>query len=340
MPEINALIQAKDRLSDDLLNAETPIMPHTLNFDESMAHVEARNNIHAVGVGRKIKDGKVTRQKCVRIYVVRKMMPGVLSKKALIPPEIDGIPTDVIESSPAYLAAGQCSANKQRQQRPIIAGISAGHPNVLAGTIGCLCRSTRPGDNPEDIFALSNNHVFANVNRGLIGDRLIQPAREDGGSMDTTFARLDRFVPLGLGPMDVNRVDAAIGRVPGNLFSSADICSIGSITGHKRATLNLRVSKHGRTTGLTIGTVDDPAYNALINIDPTLGRPLRFVNQIRIKSASPLRLFARQGDSGSLVVDQATREAVGLLFAVPFDNSYGVANHIDDVLTTLNIRLI
>ena len=55
-------------------------------------------NVHAVGVGRKIVNGKLTRQRCVRIYVLVKLPKALLTKKLTIPKDFDGIPVDIIES--------------------------------------------------------------------------------------------------------------------------------------------------------------------------------------------------------------------------------------------------
>jgi len=48
---------------------------------------------------------------------------------------------------------------------PIPIGVSTGHPDITAGTIGA-----RVIDSDGNIYALSNNHVFANQNDARIGD--------------------------------------------------------------------------------------------------------------------------------------------------------------------------
>src|SRR5690349_4680237 len=55
-------------------------------------------NVIAVGVGSKVVKGRVTKKVCIRVYVSKKLPPGRLGGDATIPTEIDGVPTDVIES--------------------------------------------------------------------------------------------------------------------------------------------------------------------------------------------------------------------------------------------------
>src|SRR5262249_14600573 len=166
----------------------------------------AGRNVHAVGVGRKLVEGKPTEDMAVRLYVVQKLAPSLLPPRDRLPNAVDGVPTDVIESSPAVLAAkklrprptahlrrgpapaamaaaatADCTVNRQKRQRPLVAGISVAHHDVTAGTIAYFCRSLKLGDDAGKIYILSNNHVLANVNLGQNGDHVYQPGPADGG---------------------------------------------------------------------------------------------------------------------------------------------------------------
>lgn len=57
-------------------------------------------NVVAVAEGYKMKDGKPTNQKCLVVYVDKKVAKGKLKKDEIIPDEIDGIPLDVVEVGP------------------------------------------------------------------------------------------------------------------------------------------------------------------------------------------------------------------------------------------------
>jgi hypothetical protein len=272
----------------------------------------------------------------------------------LLPGEVDGIATDVIESPPAFFfpnggqaagppaaASAACTNERRKRQRPVVAGISSAHFQVTAGTIACFCRSTAEEDEPGAVFVLSNNHVFADVNRAQIGDDLYQPGPADGGTNSDRFAVLHRFVPIQLGGHTPNRVDAAIGKLLPGVQMDPQICTIGHITGIGVAEETTPVCKHGRTTGYTEGSVFDPSIDSLVGMDHSNSSIVAlFQNQLRIDVKPPFSAFGLGGDSGSLVVNQETREAVGLYNAGPSGGEYGLANRIQDVLAEMQIELL
>jgi len=59
-------------------------------------------------------------------------------------------------------------------------GVSTGHPAITAGTI-----AARVTDG-INVYALSNNHVYADENQAALGDEMIQPGTYDGGSLRQT----------------------------------------------------------------------------------------------------------------------------------------------------------
>ena len=308
------LLQAKEQMTERFLRA--PARDGLLrasgarNLEAAVA--EVGNNVHAVGIGRKVVAGQLTEVLSVRVYVTQKLDAALLPEALQIPQEVNGFPTDVIESPPAFLlpaavdveeaaipgvagiaalspvATTPCSTNRQKAQRPVVAGISTALVTVTAGTLSCFCRSTRPGDDPEQVYVLSNNHVFADVNKGNVGDPLLQPGPFDGGTMADHFADLERFVPLQLGGVNQNRVDAAIGRILPGIPFMPQVCSIGPITGTEAAAEQMRVRKHGRTSGYTEGVVTDISYTALVGMDHADPSVVGlFVDQIRIERVAP-----------------------------------------------------
>lgn len=333
------LLEAKDAMSREWLTTQTPVLISAHIRTVAAALKTASNNVHAVGVGRKMVDGKPTGEAAVRFYVFEKLPESLLPAKLKLPKRVEGYPTDVIESPPAFLLAASCSVDRKNRQRPIVAGISVGHVNVTAGTISCFCRSTRAGEG-ERRMVLSNNHVFADVNKGKSGDKLLQPGSLDGGTTKDAFAVLRRFQKIQLGGKAKNLVDAAIGEVSKGVKIDESICSIGKLKGIARATDGMAVRKHGRTTGYTEGTVADVSVDALVGMDHSDPSVVaRFVNQMRIEAAAGYPAIGLGGDSGSLVLKKASRKAVGLYFAGPPDGSYGLANQIREVVSCLGIRL-
>jgi hypothetical protein len=214
--------------------------------------------------------------------------------------------------------------------------VSTGHPDVTAGTIGCRVTD---GTN---VYALSNNHVYANVNRAAVGDAVIQPGSYDGGiSPEDDLGALYDYEPIKLDGT-ANTIDAAIA-----LCSTADLGNATPSDGYGtpqntpvEASINLPVMKYGRTTGFTKGKVY--ALNAAVNVvyGPDEDDVALFTGQIVITPGG----FSAGGDSGSLIVvdgkgrSKADRgKPVGLLFAG--SDLYTIANPIGAVLTRFGVTV-
>lgn len=217
--------------------------------------------------------------------------------------------------------------------RPVPIGVSSGHGQVTAGTLGARVHG---GD---ATFALSNNHVFANNNEARTGDNLLQPGVVDGGrDPDDVIGTLADYEPIHFCKMvcQPNRIDAAIATV------STD--DVGTETpsggyGAPRATpieanIGMSVQKYGRTTGHTVGQVS--GLNATIDVGYRTGTA-RFEGQIVITG----RGFSAGGDSGSLIVSKGLllgdRRPVGLLFAGTATTT--LANPIDWVLDRFDVTI-
>jgi hypothetical protein len=218
--------------------------------------------------------------------------------------------------------------------RPVPIGVSTGHPGVTAGTIGA-----RVTDGPN-VFALSNNHVFANGNNARPGDPTLQPGIVDGGrDPDDAVGTLHDFEPIrycGQLLCPENRIDGAIALTTTD-DQGRDTPEGGYGTPRSsttEASLGMAVQKYGRTTGHTHGTIT--GINAVLDI-AYRGGEARFVDQIIIADGT----FSTGGDSGSLVVTEGIllgdRRPVGLLFAG--SDTYTVANPIDLVLDRFGVTI-
>lgn len=149
----------------------------------------AKNNVVGVGVGYKESHGVVTDDVAVVVLVEQKKPLAALQPEDMIPRELQGMKTDVIEVG--FLRANQTARDRFR---PIIpSGVSIGHYKVTAGTLGTIVKDRLS----QELFLLSNNHVLANSNDALIDDPILQPAAMDGGqSPGDVVARLERYVKL------------------------------------------------------------------------------------------------------------------------------------------------
>jgi hypothetical protein len=293
------------------------------------------HNIVGVGVGRKIKRGKPTRARCVRIYVERKIPGHLIRPDHLVPGDFGGVVTDVIEAGRfrAYLPRVPAGQKRLRPARP---GCSIGFQfpeaqagELMAGTLGAVV--TADGIS----YILSNNHVLANENALPPGTPIFQPGLLDSGSAaNDRIATLARFVPLETG--QPNRVDCALATIlDAKTVAPAILPRIGRLKGPEpiEAAEGMQVEKTGRATGYTVATVFD--VSATVPIEFELGR-LTFEDQLLIRSEGGA--FSDGGDSGSLIVDVSSGRATGLL--VGGSPQFAIANHIDDVLRALNVRLV
>lgn len=226
---------------------------------------------------------------------------------------------------------GRLVKQQASRDRPPLIGSSVGHPNVMAGTIGCFVTS-----NGSDRLLLSNNHVLADENRASFGDEVLQPGRADGGSSpQDRVAALSSFIALS---GSRNRVDAALALMdPGIQVEEEALAGLGVLQGVRADPLEddeTIVHKIGRTTKLTRGRVSAFEVDD-VSVDFDLGA-IGFDGQIEIEALDG-RPFSLGGDSGSLIVDEGLR-AVGLLFAGN-DVDITYANPIAEVFKALKVRL-
>jgi hypothetical protein len=289
-------------------------------------------NLLGVGVGHKITKGKITAKPCVRLYLEHKIDRALIPRDLLLPPNIGDVETDVIETG--VLRALAVPAGRKRQ-RPLRPGCSIGFRftedeagNLMAGTLGAIVE----GDGVR--YLLSNNHVLANENRLPLGAIIFQPGPLDGGgAADDRVATLTRFVELTADAP--NAVDCALAAVDEAAAVRATVLPrVGRLAGAEpvEAAIGMKVEKTGRATGYTTGTVHDVSADVQVLFD--LGK-LTFQDQLVIDGDD--RPFCDGGDSGSLVVDQDSGRATGLLFG---GGRVGIVNHLGDVLTRLGVKLV
>jgi hypothetical protein len=217
--------------------------------------------------------------------------------------------------------------------RPVPIGVSTGHPLITAGTIGCRVISKDASGN-FNVYALSNNHVYANENRAAIDNNVLQPGVFDGGvNPRDAIGTLSAWATIDFSNAASNTIDAAIA-----LCSTTTLGNSTPTGGYGKpsmqttpAVVGLRVQKYGRTTKLTSGRVS--AVNATVLVGYETGVVARFVGQIVVTPGG----FSAAGDSGSLIVTQTGNYPVGLLFAG--SSTTTIANPIDAVLIYFGVTV-
>jgi Bacterial SH3 domain len=299
-----------------------------------------RSGIIGVDVGYKYKAGKRTQQVVIRVYVSEKQAN--ISKADRIPKTIRGIKTDVIEAQPSF----QVDDNPYT---PITGGISFGQSEkfkfvqpdgTLAmlseqGTLGAIVRDNLT----EKPMFLTNHHVtkvmisHTEDRSGKVGDIFDQPNLLAENGKPFPNAPIGKLARFAINPL----VDGAVIEYASTRPFTEEIKDIGKVAGVAKATLGMKVRKRGRTTELTYGIIDGLDATTAIQ-----GSSMIFQHQmVIVPDTTKNALFSNAGDSGSVIVNEQNK-VVGLLFAgipaIGNNPQMTWANHIDNVLTQLNVH--
>lgn len=288
----------------------------------------------AVGIGPKIVAGEATGEPAIRVFLRRKLPADQVPPEELIPPEIDGVTTDVaVGGDEIPLAggpvdtAGAIGVLDTRAQplprattkinpdeishRPLTGGgqIGAVDSRAFHGTLGCLLWD--PADHDVG-YALTNMHVVkpkdvTSITKDV--SKVGQPLGDDSSSKCCN----DVIGVFAGGGESKERDEALVRLSPGQKWQ-AKIEDIGLVAGvhplHQSDVMGVKykVAKRGRSTRITGGTI--AALRAtthfadnLIIIDP---------NPNTEADAFETVFFAIEGDSGSALLNSAN-EVVGLI---------------------------
>jgi hypothetical protein len=308
----------------------------------------SRPGVTGVDINEKVTKGKKTGQMAIVVFVAKKEPKNKLKSDELIPEEIDGIPTDVVEEEIVLHVAANAIAEVEAQidasaYSTLQGGISIGPcrsvylspPDVptagnyvFVGTLGAIVRDRATGA----MMALTNFHVACVDSGWAVGDSQTQPGRVDGGSCPSgKFGGIVRAVLS-------DHVDGSVISIDASKASACTIAEIGNVKGTAAASVGMAVRKRGRTTGLTYGSVASVDYSTSVDYGDGLGTHV-LKNQIRVDvDASKSTQFGDHGDSGSVVVD-ASNKVIGLHFAGNTAGTVGVANPIQFVLDELSVDI-
>lgn len=310
-----------------------PGAPRRINDARSLID---QKNVVAVGISDKISDdGKNTGILAMTFYVDKKKPISQLKGHEVIPPALvlgtnqQPVPTDVVAIGKPKLEA----TLPWFQKTPIKPGFSIGHPGTTAGTLGAIVKKN------GQYYLLSNSHVLAKSGTAKLGDRILYPGKADGGKLSKdVIGHLEDFLAFTLGGSMVNRADCAIAvPLPEKMADVvAEIEKLGLPKGTLKPKRGMRVTKAGRTTGLTTSEIKDVNFRMTIDYPHGIGT-LGFLDQVFCTR------YTDGGDSGSLVLERTTKKAVGLHFAgyPDADDVVGsVFNPIQEVLKALKVKLV
>jgi hypothetical protein len=292
-----------------------------------MKELLKKKNVVAVVKGHKFIGGVDTGRDAIVVYVTKKVPLSELSKADIVPKKIRGLESDVKISGEIRALA----VDRTTKWRPAPGGVSIGHPDITAGTLGMVVKKNGVR------HILSNNHVLANCNDANIGDQTWQPGKADGGVSIDIIGHLTNFVPIGfisesscpiwrliirglnkvagwLGSSSslhavstpINKVDCALSTPIDDEDISDEILEIGKAAGFNlEVKVDDAVKKSGRTTGVNHGTVIGVEGVANVGYGDKIAM---FEDQI---VTTPI---AQGGDSGSMVLNE-NDEVIGHLFA-------------------------
>jgi hypothetical protein len=276
--------------------------PEAVEATTRMKGLLQHPNVVAVGIAEKQRAGQGTGSLALTFYVDRKLdrVPSAQAVPEAIPAAIAGraLPTDVVQ-------IGQLRPEVQSEASPIQPGFSIGHPDVTAGTLGAVLG---PASSPR---LLSNSHVLANSGHAAIGDAILYPGSADNGQIPkNVVGRLTQVIPFVVGGQFVNHMDVATATIDPKRLADlqTQIPGLGiTPSGTTVPKRGMTVVKVGRTTGLTRGVVNDINFRFVLPYDD--GSQVGYLDQVFCTR------YSQGGDSGSLVLDDASHLAVGLHFA-------------------------
>jgi hypothetical protein len=268
-----------------------------------------------------------------------------------LPKEIEDVPIIVRKIGLVSIRAEQVNKamwepNVFLQGERIACGSSCASAGGDAGTFGALVKI----DGDDSIYMLSNNHVLAGCNHIPPGMPILSPSPDDarpGLLAPQSIAELSKAVPMRSGdPRHVKpcEEDVALGLVvkPDLVSSWQGNPEEGYDTPAELVdpVQNMRVKKFGRTTGLTIGTVDSRVEEPIPI--PCLAKGFKgnvwFENVWYVLGVGSR--FALPGDSGSLVVTEDGQSAVGLVFSSNPGGEIGLMIPIRHVAKELGVTLL
>ncbi|HZU30503.1 MAG TPA: hypothetical protein VFB79_05275 [Candidatus Angelobacter sp.] len=248
--------------------------------------------------------------------------------------------------------------NAASQTTPIPLGTSGGNSTDVGTTVCCIGTLgslwTR-ADLPRPVI-LSNNHVLDKSSFGTPGTDVIDQPGQNAcfGASTKPVAVLTQGAALapagttqGRTGASPSNTDSAIATInTGAVDLTGTILDLGAAGPSSIAAappsatlatpaLNQAVAKSGRTTGLTCSTVTSISTSVQVAYETSCGSNVTAFNatytgQVVINGGS----FSAGGDSGSLIVTQATARPVALLYGGSTTDT--VANPIQDVVTALS----
>jgi hypothetical protein len=241
--------------------------------------------VHYVDIGYKYVRGVFTGQLALRLHVRQKQLPARLSASQLLPPEVDGLSTDVIQSNRRL--EGGPGLSRDLRFDPLVGGVAIRNTrHKVLGTLGAIVRDLTT----QTYMGLSNYHVLVGE-AGKAGDAVTQPATANINDIIGFVDHWDQKLDCALCALNSSR-----------RLSRAIIAIPATPVGINEPLLGMKVTKSGRTTGKTYGVIEGVSADEFTII------PIKELQRPEDEISAP-------GDSGSIWLDIEANYAIGLHYA-------------------------
>lgn len=277
--------------------------------------------VTGVAIGRKKSKGVDTGDISIQVYVEKKRAKEQIPPDQLIPSEIDGIKTDVVETGPIRLLAESGGSTLQSEH-------SSG-----SGTLGCFAFTDETA--PKAVLVTNQHVAFSHQD--------VTPLGGEVGSVVCSICSPCCSKILGhVSKVVLNaHLDGAVALLKPGVQIVPEVRDIGVVNGIHPITDAesdsgaFVVKMYSRIQGRVVtGTVSSINSSGAVNLhDGTLHR--NFQDQISITSGTA---FALPGDSGSAVFD-SSNNIVGLLFGGNDPGTLSLACPVAQVEGLLQVKI-
>ncbi|ABU58722.1 chymotrypsin family serine protease [Roseiflexus castenholzii] len=291
--------------------------------------------VSMVDFGIPIRAEAADERPTIRFHVPQKLSRTQLERAGIeaVPRQIGEFVTDVIEGAYVphiwnwWYPPQPPTGGARARHDPMRGGISISVArDYSAGTLGGLVRDRATGE----LMILSNWHVLAAERWVAAGLPICQPGRLDGGMPYDIVATTMRHAMR-------QKIDAAVATLTGDRSLVNNQLNIGSVTGVALPRLGMRITKSGRTTGVTEGIITGVEGQTRL----WYGSMQRTIEHVMTIVPTPgKREVSAGGDSGSWWLDADTYAAVGLHFAGSDDPEQALAIDMLSVLDALNVEIV
>ena len=333
---LQKLLQIKDEIGARLFN------PPQLRAKAERNMQWLAGNLVGVGVGAKIKDGRIQDKPALTAFVRAKLPPKAVGD-FLFTTQLKGLGVDLTENETDVVEVG--TLNSMGGPEGPVNQLTVGADVSIAGREihGTICAFVKRRDCEREIFLLSSGHVLDGrgglfkfvASRGAVVAEIADP--KDQGTL-----------LQGFGSPDYPQLDGVIARLVQGVAPNFRLPShFGRLSREPvPATVGMSVKKAGKTK--REGDVYWPDVSVMIDY-PT--QTCIVEHQILVLSKDK-NFFAQEGDSGSLVIQKQDDRsfAVGMVIAAGSPARLGgdsdellpcftVVTPMDTLLKAFNARL-